>query len=48
MPIDLDRSGGVATLTLNRPEALNAFNTEQLHLLRDALAEVASRTHECR
>ena len=42
MPIDLDRSGGVATLTLNRPEALNAFNTEQLHLLRDALAEVAA------
>ena len=42
MPIDLDRADGVATLTLNRPEALNAFNSEQLRLLEQMLAEVAT------
>ena len=42
MPIDLDRADGVATLTLNRPEALNAFNSEQLRLLEQMLAEVAA------
>ena len=42
MPIDLDRADGVATLTLNRPEALNAFNTEQLRLLEQMLTEVAA------
>ena len=42
MPIDLDRADGVATLTLNRPEALNAFNSEQLRLLEQMLTEVAA------
>jgi enoyl-CoA hydratase len=33
MAVDLQRDGAVATVTLNRAEALNAFNTEQLHAI---------------
>ncbi|MDP9469314.1 MAG: enoyl-CoA hydratase-related protein [Chloroflexota bacterium] len=33
MAVDVEQSGGVATLTLNRPQALNAFNTVQLQRL---------------
>ncbi|MBX5443960.1 enoyl-CoA hydratase-related protein [Sphaerobacter sp.] len=40
MAVDVARDGHVATLTLNRPDVLNAFNTEQLEALRDALAGV--------
>jgi enoyl-CoA hydratase len=35
--------GRVATVTLNRPEALNAFNTETLSALREAFLALAER-----
>ncbi|WP_016693537.1 enoyl-CoA hydratase/isomerase family protein [Rhodococcus rhodochrous] len=40
--LDIDRAGAVTTLTINRPEAYNALNTEVLHALRDAAAEAAA------
>lgn len=36
------RSGGVVTLTLNRPERLNALSPEMLGGLRDALSQLAT------
>jgi len=36
-----DIDGGVATLTLNRPERLNSFNAAMHHDLRDALSHAA-------
>ena len=35
--IDLDRTEGVATITVNRPDSLNALNTETLEALEEAL-----------
>jgi len=40
MAVDLRRDGAVATVTLNRAEALNAFNTEQLRAVVATLAEL--------
>lgn len=40
MTVDLTRAEGVATIMLNRPRALNAFDTKQLTRLLDALREV--------
>jgi enoyl-CoA hydratase len=40
MALDVEIAGGVATVTMNRPEALNAFNTEQLGLMVDVLKSV--------
>ncbi len=34
--IDCDLAGGIATLSLNRPEAHNAINTEMTEALRAA------------
>lgn len=41
MAVDVERSGQVATIVLNRPDVLNAFNTEQLNLLSDAIDNIA-------
>jgi enoyl-CoA hydratase len=37
MAVDVEIDSNVATVVLNRPEALNAFNTEQLNLLLSTL-----------
>ncbi len=41
MPIDLERRGAIAIVTMNRPEALNAFNNEQLRLLAETFDTIA-------
>ncbi len=41
MSVDLSREGGVAVLTVNRPDALNAFDVATLTELRDHLRELA-------
>ena len=41
MPIDIDRSGGTATVTVNRPEAMNALDLPHARELRDRLEELA-------
>ncbi len=40
MPVDIERRDAVAVLTLNRPEALNAFSSEMLDQLGDRLGEI--------
>jgi enoyl-CoA hydratase/carnithine racemase len=35
MSIDSDRDGGVATITVSRPDALNAIDLEHAQVLRD-------------
>ena len=40
MTVDLTRDGHIATLTLNRPDALNAFDSVQLQTFLDRLDEV--------
>jgi enoyl-CoA hydratase len=42
MPITIDRADAIATITLNRPEALNAFNTAQLEELLAAMRQVGT------
>jgi enoyl-CoA hydratase len=39
--IDVERGGGVATVTVNRPDALNAIDLEHAEALRGHLEEVA-------
>src|SRR3954451_20512262 len=36
MAVEVEIAGGVATLTMSRPEALNAFNSDQLNQMIDA------------
>jgi enoyl-CoA hydratase len=40
MAIDVEVSDGIATIRMNRPEALNAFSPEQLEWLKGALHDV--------
>ena len=47
MPIDVERSDHVATITLNRPDVLNAFDTEHLNNLREQIQEL-SKDHDIR
>ncbi len=42
MPIDVERSEHIATITLNRPDVLNAFNTEHLETLRDQIHQLSA------
>jgi enoyl-CoA hydratase len=39
--IDVERDGGIATVTVNRPAALNAIDLEHAQALRDRLEELA-------
>src|SRR5919106_1811988 len=41
MSIDVERDGGVATITVNRPDALNALDLEHLRELHGRLDELA-------
>jgi enoyl-CoA hydratase len=40
--ITVDREGGTAIVTVNRPEAMNALDLEHAETLRDRLAELAA------
>jgi enoyl-CoA hydratase len=40
MAVEIDIAGGIATITMNRPEALNAFTSDQLRAMIDALKQV--------
>src|SRR5829696_8152167 len=40
MAVEVEIADGIATVTMNRPEALNAFNTEQLRTMIDAFRQV--------
>jgi 2-(1,2-epoxy-1,2-dihydrophenyl)acetyl-CoA isomerase len=46
-PLLVDRTDGVVTLTLNRPQSMNSLDVALKEALRDALAEV-SQDRECR
>ena len=41
-PVLLERSGGIATVTLNRPEALNALSVPMWHRLEEIVRELAA------
>jgi enoyl-CoA hydratase len=42
MSIDVERDGGVAVVTVNRPDALNALDVEHAQLLRSRLGDLAA------
>jgi enoyl-CoA hydratase len=41
LSVDIERDGGVAVVTVNRLDAMNALDVEHAEALRDALAELA-------
>ncbi len=43
MAIDVEHRNSVSIVTMNRPEALNAFNSEQMQALIDAFREIDNR-----
>ena len=47
MPIDVERAGGAAVVTINRPEALNAIDLPHAAELRGRLEEVAADETVC-
>ena len=42
MPIDVDRDGYAATVTLNRPRAFNALDSEHLQLIFDVFEDLST------
>jgi 2-(1,2-epoxy-1,2-dihydrophenyl)acetyl-CoA isomerase len=42
-----ETSGGIMKITLNRPDSLNAFNSEMLFELQDAFKEAAKDDVRC-
>jgi enoyl-CoA hydratase len=44
MAVDVQREGAVALVTMRRPEAMNAFNTEQLSALLQVVNDLSSDT----
>lgn len=42
MAVQVERDGAVAIITMSRPEAMNAFNTDQLHALSDRVNELSA------
>ncbi|NED98090.1 enoyl-CoA hydratase [Phytoactinopolyspora alkaliphila] len=44
-PVRYDVAGGVATVTLNRPDALNSLNTSTKEALRDRVRDAAADRH---
>jgi enoyl-CoA hydratase len=48
MAVDVERQDGIAIVTMNRPEALNAFNSEQLTAMIDTFRSLkADREVRC-
>lgn len=43
MPVRVEQDGHLAVVTMDREQALNAFNAEQLHALIDTFTEIGQR-----
>ena len=47
MSVDVVRDGGVAVVTVNRPDAMNALDVEHAEALRDHLEDLAADPEAC-